>query len=422
MIKAAGSRTLRRTSSLPALLIVLAPPLTLQAQTFSLKEALDLAAAKHPLLSAAQAGVQRAEAGTLTAKAYPNPNASGQSGRQMVRIPGNVTGYVQILSFSQQLELGALRPARLRAAEQARNVAEVSLEARRLIVLSGVRRAFFGVLRRQGEMTILGENLKLVEEMRRRIQVGVEAGETARLELVRAEAEVATARAQMTGSQIRVIEAMAGFRAAVGTEIPDNVTLKGELDPPAQLAPIEELEQQALARQPVLRLARTEVQRSEAQLALERAQRVPQPSVRVDYERFPDVPNWRFGVDIPLPFWNRREGPIAEAAALTRQMAAEEQARRVEVLTAIDGAFQRYQAASEQLAAFELGILKEAEAALNAAQTAFQLGERGIIDVLDAQRVLRSVRLDYLNAQFDRQAALVDLDELRAVDPRGLTK
>ena len=158
--------------------------------------------------------------------------------------------------------------------------------------------------------------MRLVEEMRRRIQVGVEAGEMARLELVRADAEVATARAQMTASQIRVIEAMAGFRAAVGTEIPDNVTLMGSLDPPAQLAAIEEIEQQALARQPVLRLARTEVQRSEAQLALERAQRRPQPSVRVDYERFPDVPNWRFGMDIPLPFWNRREGPIAEASAL----------------------------------------------------------------------------------------------------------
>ena len=37
------------------------------------------------------------------------------------------------------------------------------------------------------------------------------------------------------------------------------------------------------------------------------------------------------------------------------------------------------------------------------------------------QRLLRSVRLDYLNAQFDRQAALVDLDELRGVDLRRST-
>jgi len=39
--------------------------------------------------------------------------------------------------------------------------------------------------------------------------------------------------------------------------------------------------------------------------------------------------------------------------------------------------------------------------------------------VLDAQRVLRSIRLDYLNAQFDRQQALLELEQLRAVTLRG---
>jgi cobalt-zinc-cadmium efflux system outer membrane protein len=62
--------------------------------------------------------------------------------------------------------------------------------------------------------------------------------------------------------------------------------------------------------------------------------------------------------------------------------------------------------------------LREAEEALRAAEVAYQLGERGILEVLDAQRLLRTVRLNYLNAQFDRQAALVDLDELRGEELR----
>jgi len=89
------------------------------------------------------------------------------------------------------------------------------------------------------------------------------------------------------------------------------------------------------------------------------------------------------------------------------------------LLTGIDSAHGRYLQASQQLEAFEKGLLHEAEAALTAAETAYRLGERGILEVLDAQRVLRTVRLDWLNAQFDRQAALVDLDELRAVEPAG---
>ena len=57
---------------------------------------------------------------------------------------------------------------------------------------------------------------------------------------------------------------------------------------------------------------------------------------------------------------------------------------------------------------------------MRAAEAAYRLGERGILEVLDAQRVLRTVRLEFLNAQFDRQAALIDLDEVRAVDPRRI--
>ncbi len=113
------------------------------------------------------------------------------------------------------------------------------------------------------------------------------------------------------------------------------------------------------------------------------------------------------------------EGPIAEASAALRRSAAAQKARELEVLSALEGAYDRYQVATAQLAVFEQGLLRGAEAALRAAESAYQLGERGILEVLDAQRVLRTVRLDFLNAQFDRQAALVDLDELRAVELRS---
>ena len=91
-------------------------------------------------------------------------------------------------------------------------------------------------------------------------------------------------------------------------------------------------------------------------------------------------------------------------------------ARSAEIKAALESAYGRYQLANQQLAAFEEGLLREAAEAVRAAETAYQLGERGILEVLDAQRVLRTVRLDFLNAQYDRQAALIDLDELRALD------
>jgi outer membrane protein, heavy metal efflux system len=130
------------------------------------------------------------------------------------------------------------------------------------------------------------------------------------------------------------------------------------------------------------------------------------------------VPIYRAGINIPLPFWNKREGPIAEATAQIRQARALAESSELQLLAALGSAYERYELATTQLELFQKGLLQEAEAGLRAAETAYRLGERGILEVLDAQRVLRTVRLDLLNAQFDREAALIDLEELRAMDPR----
>ncbi|MEZ5354208.1 MAG: TolC family protein [Bryobacteraceae bacterium] len=384
-------------------------------------QALELANLYHPQLEAGAARVDAARAGIRTAQAYPNPEFSTGVGRQIVRVPGNVPGNVAVFGFSQPLELGEIRPTRIKLAERTVDTSELVLALTRLGVLSGVRRAFFEALRRKGEIGIAEENLKLVEDLRQRIKVRVDVGEAGRLELIRADAEVAQARTLLNTASLRLVTAVAQFRAAVGATLADDIVLDGSLDPPLSLPPVEELEQQARERHPALVLARSEVRRSEARIAYEQALRRPQPSLRSDVERYPDVPNFRFGISVPLPFWNKREGPIAEAVAEQRQYAALARAREFELLSVLEGAYGRYQLATQQLAAFEQGLFQEAQEAVRAAETAYQLGERGILDVLDAQRVLRNVRLDFLNAQYDRQAALVDLDELRAVDPLGKT-
>ena len=67
------------------------------------------------------------------------------------------------------------------------------------------------------------------------------------------------------------------------------------------------------------------------------------------------------------------------------------------------------------------GIIKEAENALRVAQAAYRFGERGLIDVLDTQRVLRGILMDSLQARFDLQAAAAEIDRLRAHYPKEQT-
>jgi cobalt-zinc-cadmium efflux system outer membrane protein len=373
------------------------------------------------LLRAGQAGTEAAVAGIRTAQAYPNPEFGAISGAQTYRVPGNVSGWSSQFVLNQPLELGGLRPARIQLAERGRDTSQFALENIRLAVLSGVRRAFFQVLRKRGEIGILAENLRLVEDLRQRIQVRVDVGEAGRLELVRADAEVATARTAANSARLQEVSALSQLRAAMGAPPQQTMDVQGTLDPPRILPPIEAVRMETIDRHPALAVARSEVRRAEAGLKYEVALRRPQPLLRTEIEVPPDVPSFRAGISIPLPLLNRREGPIAEATARARQADSLADRTEQELLAAVESAYGRYQLAGQQLAAFEQGLIQEAEEALRAAETAYQLGERGILEVLDSQRVLRTVRLDLLNAQYDRQAALIDLDELRAVDLRNPT-
>lgn len=388
------------------------------AEKITLDRALALADAQHPLLRAGLAQVDAAAAGVVTANAYPNPLSTVIVGKQL-QPPGNPRNGVPLYVVEQPLELGALRPSRIRLAERGKESSEHLLGEVRLGVLAHVRRTFFHVLRRLGEVRIAAENLKLVQDLRNRIQVRVDVGEVGRLELVRADAEVASAQTLAAGAQLQQVTAVAQFRAAVGGGLEPSLEFQGDLDQPVPLPSLEQIRQEAVANHPALSLARSEIKRAEARVDYETALRRPQLSIRGEIDM--TGPAYRFGVNLPVPVWNQRQGPIAEAAAGLRQAAAAAQARQIEIQEALDGAYERYALAGQQVTMFEQGLLREAEEALRAAEVAYQLGERGILEVLDAQRLLRSVRLDYLNAQFDRQTALVDLDELRGVDLRSQT-
>jgi len=388
------------------------------ATKLSLEQALSLAEDYHPLLRVGIARIEGAQAGITTSRAYPMPQFGVIAGQQTFRVPGNVSGLSQFFTLSQPLELGPLRPARQQVAQLNRQSNEHLLAGTRINVLSSVRRAFYQVLRRRSEIDVLTENLRLVEELRKRIQVRVEVGEAGRLELVRADAELIAARSAANSARLQYISSLTLLRISVGSTLDPDLTVEGQLDPFVALPPLETLRQEALDTHPGMAYLRSEIRRSEANVAYEIAQRRPQPQLVAEIERPPDSPSYRVGFSIPLNFWNRREGPIAEAAAMVRQVGAQAQNRELEFVSGLESSYARYNLATQQLAAFEQGLFVEAAEAVRAAEVAYRLGERGILEVLDAQRVLRTVRLDFLNAQYDRQAALIDLDELRARDLR----
>jgi cobalt-zinc-cadmium efflux system outer membrane protein len=396
-----------------------AVPLWSQApatEAIALQQALDLAESNNPRLKFAQSYAEGAEAAIVSAQAYPNPEFNTLFGNQYRRQLGAAPGLLQHYSGAQLVELPSVRRTRIQAARQGQKTSEFTLSEARLLLRSSVKQAFFNALRRKTELSLTQESLRLAEDLRRRIQVQVEVGEAARLELTRADAEVAVARTISNSANLRYRNALAVLRTVISAPLPPQFEPQGQIDISPTLPLLDELRTEMLGKHPTLLALRSEVERYRARLESELAQRRPSPILRGEYERQPDLGFFRFGVSVPLPIWNRREGPIGEAAAQLNQSRSALQFRELEMSSALESAYGLYEVARQQVASFEQGVLREAEAAVRAAEAAYKFGERGFIEVLDAQRVLRTVRLDFLNAQYDLQAALIEIEQLRATE------
>lgn len=397
------------------------PPRLQPGQPLTLDLVVAMARTASPRLLEAASQTQQVRSGVRTARAYTNPSVEVFGGRQYARpiaTPG-VPGLLQHYAAYQTVEVPSERRARIRAAELSAEASGFGQQGVTLSVIADAEHAFFDSLKRREEIEHTQENLRLVEDLRRRVQVQVNVGEVGGLELTRATAEQARAQFAVASARLEYQQAIAGLRAAIAAGPDDSLDPQGSPDPRVTLPSMADLRERVLSTHPALRQSQKDTEAAGAALQRQKLLRIPQPVAFAEFENQPDLRFWRTGVTIPLPLFDRRQGPIADATATLARTDAVTRQRRLELTAALERAYEQYQLADEQVGSLEGGQLRAAERAVEGAQAAYRFGERGIVEVLDAQRVLQNVRGDLLDAQYARQSALVDLEELGAVSPSG---
>jgi cobalt-zinc-cadmium efflux system outer membrane protein len=309
----------------------------------------------------------------------------------------------------------SLREARRDVAVTGIDAARADARVAERDLVAAVKLRYFEVLRLQAAARLAEEDLSIAEQIRTRVQVRVGTGEAPRFELIRADTERLNAQRALQAAVARIDVARSELRRQVGPQLPVDFALAGNIgDEPGAPPPLETVRAEMLERHPELQAARAALRNADSRIALELERRKPAFGVRAAMERTPEVLDARLGLVVQVPVFDRREGPIAEARAeaeRVRLLLADTELRLTQTL---DAAWQRYRIALGQVSAYESGILREAEAALRVAEAAYRFGERGILDFLDAQRTLRTLRSELNATRYDLRAALVELERLRA--------
>lgn len=374
------------------------------AEPITLADALERAAEKSPRVSQAKAQADAAEARARQAGVSPNPelnleveNFAGSGAFQGLRSTETT------LALSQRLELGGKRGARIAVASAERDYAFLTYKAALADLDRDIRLAHAELRANEDRAVLARDNTAAAEELSRTAKILVEAGRDPPLRQLRADAELAEARAEQARTFSELLIARRALATLIGSDDPELTATVGEEDTPPNLP----------AETPTLNEQLAVAQRSAAQarVRLARADAVPDVTASGGVRRFEEGKETAFvaGISIALPFRDRNRGNIEAAqsesiAAESGLVIAQRDANRAryEARMLLGAAEVRYEALAGP------GIA-QAEEALRLALIGYNAGKFSLLELLDAQTALTTAKLNLIQARLDRANALAAL-------------
>ncbi|BDG05102.1 TolC family protein [Anaeromyxobacter oryzae] len=357
----------------------------------------DVAAAieRDPRIAASRSRVRSAEGGLSAARTPPNPELEATAGRGSAR-EGSASRNEWGLALTIPLEWMARRGPEIDAARATVDEAAAEAQMLRAEVTAELWRLHVRAGYAQAEVETLEATEQQVEALTRLVRRRVEAGEGRPVEVPRVELELERVRNEVAAARAARDGALAQLGAWLGVSI-QRVELPASPLPPGSIAlPVE------LARHPRLRaaLARAEAARAEATVA--RRSRIPGVSVGAFYASELDREAVGGRVALELPLWDWKSGRVQRAEATAAAEACRADAEGRALAAALAEAFASCGRARAIADRQQTSILPRAEESARTLERTFQLGETGILDVIDARRVLLQARRELLSSARER--------------------
>lgn len=371
----------------------------------TLDQAITLALSANPALRSASRAIGIADGAVRQAGARPNPTLSFLSEGTDRNTRTETTQVEQVI------ELGGKRAARIAAAERERDVAIDDVGARRAELRADVIAAYTDALTAQERVVLAQASADLARKSTDVTRRRVLAGKISPVEQTRSSVAEAAARLELSQAQAELALAKRKLGALWSSPVPVERPLQVPSAVFDRLPSWTELAAR-LEASPQLRRAQSTVAGRDAQVALERAQRIPDITVTVGAQRERELGRTQgvIGLSVPLPLFNRNQGNTLSALRRADQARDDLEAERLRLSQALADAYQRAEVASIQVSTLRGEVLPAAQGAYDAAVTGFELGKFAFTDVLDAQRTLFQTKTQYLRALADRYRSLADIE------------
>ena len=382
-----------------------------------LRDAMAAALVHNPELRSFAWEVRAAEARALQASLLPNPEA----GVEVENIGGSgaVSGFdgaETTFSISQLFLCGGKLKTRARLASLDRELSAFDYETRRVDVLTTVAARFVQLLGAQKRVGIAEEAHEVAALVFEVVTKRVEAGDLSPVEQTRSRVTVSTSRLALKQTRRNLTAARLRLAALWSSTAPTFQIAEGRLESVPDALPTDTTLAALISQNPDIARWAAQMSKRQTALALARADAVPDITVEGGVRHLNDGDDTAFvvGLTLPLPLFDRNQGGRLEAAYNIQKAHEESRAAENRVRTALSSGYETLSAAHATVTTLRDDILPNARSAFEATKTAFQEGRFGYLDILDAQRTLIHLEVEYLDALITFHTAATEVERLIA--------
>jgi cobalt-zinc-cadmium efflux system outer membrane protein len=410
----------------------LGQPLVVGTNRLSMAEARRTAFERNWDFLAARSGVDEASAQLMVAREFPNPTLSLSTSRIGSHENGTVAGngfwnrsYDTIVALNQLVEIGGKRRDRQASAGAGVAGAKARFREVRRQLDQGVARAYVGALLAEERARALGESAGMLQHEADIAQVRLKAGDISDSDekQIANGADVFELQARSAGAA--AVQARIAVEVLMGVEHPEGAWIPADTlaEAGAGLKRAEPLETGGM--RPDVAAVEADFQRSQHDLALEKAMRIPDPTVSLLAEHNPPgggpaADTFGIGVSFPLPLWSRNRGRIEAARARVEEYGAVFGKARAQAAADVVNARVGYREAAGRLDRYRDKILPRSKQVRESVAFAYEKGGASLLDLLEVQRADNDARLATAQAQADTAVAIVDLNAaLDVVTPQN---
>ncbi len=363
-------------------------------------------------------GLQEAELAQARQLLPSNPEIEAEVGSDR---PFNNEGERRLgIGLAQEFEIAGQRGLRKAQASAELKEAQARWAALEAQVARDASGAFLRLWRAERLRALARESLELNLTLEKAAESRFQAGDISELERNVVAVDVARSRRELSSAETELVQAQLDLARLLGR--PNGMRLTVDLSlPTPTLAPLENLQSLARERRADLAAARYSQEAAEARLHLHYRERIPNPTLRLGYERERFGPlNTSLGgggevssllmgsISIPLPLWNRQQGPIRAAQAEKAAATIEREATERLVDTEVAAAFAAVERSRESLEAVTAALPK-VERNLELIRKSFEAGQVDLLELLNTRDRSQQARQEYVEARVEYVRALDEL-------------